>query len=59
MPKIKSVNEKGAITVHFFNLFLFFFFFENDDSSNPVWLKDKGDEFYKNHDYYSAINAYN
>lgn len=26
--------------------------------NNPLWLKDKGDEFYKNGDYASAANAY-
>jgi dyslexia susceptibility 1 candidate gene 1 protein len=26
--------------------------------SHPTWLKDKGNEFYKNRDYNSAINAY-
>lgn len=28
------------------------------DMKNPLWLADKGDEFVKHHDYYSAINAY-
>ena len=26
--------------------------------NNPLFLKDKGDDFFKNKDYYSAINAY-
>lgn len=26
--------------------------------SHPTWMKDKGNEFYKNRDYNSAINAY-
>ena len=25
---------------------------------NPLYLKKKGDEFFTNHDYYSAIDAY-
>ena len=28
------------------------------EDRDPVWLKDKGDHFYKRHDYKSAINAY-
>jgi len=31
---------------------------EKDDTENPLWLKDKADEFYRNGDYFSAINAY-
>lgn len=30
----------------------------NIEDRNPVWLKDKGDHFYKRHDYNSAMNAY-
>jgi len=26
--------------------------------THPLWLKDKGDNFFKNQDYHSAINAY-
>ena len=40
---------------------LYFFFkkFSKDDrENNPLFLKDKGDDFFKNKDYYSAINAY-
>ncbi len=29
------------------------------EQKNPLWLKDKGDEFYRNKDFYSALNAYN
>lgn len=28
------------------------------EDRDPVWLKDKGDHFYKRHDYNSAVNAY-
>ena len=28
------------------------------EDRDPVWLKDKGDHFYKRHDYSSAMNAY-
>jgi len=31
---------------------------KNLESRNPLWLKDKGDEFLKDADYYSAMNAY-
>ena len=30
-----------------------------DNENNPLYLKSKADEFLKNKDYYSAINAYN
>ena len=29
------------------------------DNKNPLWVKDKADEFLKNNDFYSALNAYN
>lgn len=29
------------------------------DDRNPIWIKEKGDNFFKNADYRSAINAYN
>ena len=29
------------------------------DEKNPIWAKQKGDNFYNNKDYRSAINAYN
>lgn len=28
------------------------------EDKDPVWLKDKGDHFFKRNDYYSAANAY-
>jgi len=28
------------------------------EDKDPLWLKDKGDHFYKRHDFMSAINAY-
>lgn len=30
----------------------------NPGEESPIWLKDRGDEFYRNSDYLSAINAY-
>lgn len=32
---------------------------KDGDQENPLWLKDKGNDFFQNKDYYSAINAYN
>lgn len=32
---------------------------KDGDQENPLWLKDKGDDFFRNKDYYSAMNAYN
>lgn len=32
-------------------------FIEADDR-DPVWLKDKGDHFFKRSDYHAAVNAY-
>lgn len=32
---------------------------KDGDQENPLWLKDKGNDFFKNKDYYSAVNAYN
>ena len=29
-----------------------------NEIKNPIWLKEKGDELYRNKDYLSAINAY-
>jgi len=28
------------------------------EDRDPIWLKDKGDHFFKRHDYQAAINAY-
>jgi len=28
------------------------------EDKDPLWLKDKGDHFYKRNDFHSAINAY-
>ena len=28
------------------------------EDTDPVWLKDKGDHFFKNFDYNAALNAY-
>ena len=28
------------------------------EDKDPLWLKDKGDHFYKRQDFYSAVNAY-
>lgn len=28
------------------------------EDKDPVWLKDKGDHFFKRNDYHAAINAY-
>lgn len=28
------------------------------EDKDPLWLKDKGDHWYKRNDYYSALNAY-
>lgn len=28
------------------------------EDKDPLWLKDKGDHFYRRHDYHAAINAY-
>lgn len=29
------------------------------DDRNPIWIKEKADNFFKNKDYRSAINVYN
>lgn len=45
MPKIKQAGaEKSG---------------DDLENKNPLWLKDRGDEFYKNQDFLSAIMAYN
>ena len=28
------------------------------EDKDPLWLKDKGDHFFKRNDFYSAVNAY-
>ena len=28
------------------------------EDKDPLWLKDKGDHFYRRNDFYSALNAY-
>lgn len=40
MPKLK--NSKGSKAG------------EDLENKNPLWLKDKADEFYRNKDFYSA-----
>ncbi|EAR87721.1 tetratricopeptide repeat protein (macronuclear) [Tetrahymena thermophila SB210] len=44
LPKVKQQQEKSG---------------DDLENKNPLWLKDRGDEFYKNQDFYSAIMAYN
>lgn len=46
-PKSKNYDAKKKNEV----------FLEADDH-DPVWLKDKGDHFFKRSDYHAAINAY-
>lgn len=46
MPKSKKIDKKKD-TVYI-----------DIEDKDPVWLKDKGDHFYKRNDYYSALNAY-
>ncbi len=46
MPKSKKIDKKKD-TVYI-----------DIEDKDPVWLKDKGDHFYKRSDYYSALNAY-
>jgi dyslexia susceptibility 1 candidate gene 1 protein len=45
-PKSKKLDQKKNDT-----------YIEVDDK-DPVWLKDKGDHFFKRNDYHAAINAY-
>ena len=45
-PKSKKI-EKNPTDVHI-----------DIEDKDPLWLKDKGDHFYKRHDYMSAVNAY-
>lgn len=46
-PKSKNLDKKKDDGV----------FIEADDR-DPIWLKDKGDHFFKRNDYHAAINAY-
>ncbi|TNV72933.1 hypothetical protein FGO68_gene17061 [Halteria grandinella] len=46
MPKSKKIDKKKD-TVYI-----------DVEDKDPVWLKDKGDHFYKRNDYHSALNAY-
>ena len=46
MPKSKKIDKKKD------NVYI------DIEDKDPVWLKDKGDHFYKRSDYYSALNAY-
>lgn len=46
MPKSKKIDKKKD------NVYI------DVEDKDPVWLKDKGDHFYKRNDYYSALNAY-
>lgn len=46
-PKSKNLDKKKGEN----------FFIEADDK-DPIWLKDKGDHFFKRSDYHAAINAY-
>ena len=45
-PKSKNFDKKKDDT------------FVSADDRDPVWLKDKGDHFFKRNDYHAAINAY-
>lgn len=46
MPKSKQIDKKKDTT------------YIDVEDRDPVWLKDKGDHFYKRNDYHSALNAY-
>lgn len=46
LPKSKKIDKKKD-TVYI-----------DVEDKDPVWLKDKGDHFFKRSDYYSALNAY-
>jgi dyslexia susceptibility 1 candidate gene 1 protein len=45
-PKSKNIEKKPNDV------------FIDIEDKDPLWLKDKGDHFYKRCDFYSAINAY-
>lgn len=46
MPKSKKIDKKKDSV------------YIDVEDKDPVWLKDKGDHFYKRNDYHSALNAY-
>lgn len=46
MPKSKKIDKKKD------NVYI------DVEDKDPVWLKDKGDHFYKRQDFNSAVNAY-
>ena len=46
-PKSKKIEKKSKEDLY-----------TNIDDKDPLWLKDKGDHYYKRNDYYSAIAAY-
>ena len=45
-PKSKKIDKKKDDV------------FIDIEDKDPVWLKDKGDHFFKRNDFYSALNAY-
>ena len=47
-PKSKKMDPVDKKDQHFIDI----------EDKDPLWLKDKGDHFYKRHDYHSALNAY-
>ena len=45
-PKSKKIEKKSSDV------------FIDVEEKDPLWLKDKGDHFFKRNDFYAAINAY-